>query len=179
MSRLTTTIKIASVVIGLGAVSFGALVYRQAHPPLPPGLATLAGTHLSTAQGSPILLGQAAAPATTTIVSFWATWCIPCRDEARALAALRQRYSPRDLAIVYLNVDETPNPAAMTKFLQATHATALRALYAGHAGWTTITGTKIMVLPRTYVFDRTGAAQAVLAGFDGAKLDDSVSAAMR
>ena len=58
MSRLTTTIKIASVVIGLGAVSFGALVYRQAHPPLPPGLATLAGTHLSTAQGSPIPSGR-------------------------------------------------------------------------------------------------------------------------
>ena len=108
MSRLTTTIKIASVVIGLGAVSFGALVYRQAHPPLPPGLTKLAGMHLSTAQGSPILLGQAAAPATTTIVSFWATWCIPCRNEATALAALRQRYSPRDLAIVYLTLTRRP-----------------------------------------------------------------------
>ena len=179
MSRLTTTLGIAGAVIALGAVVVGTLVYRQVNPPLPLPLAKLAGTPLTTALGSPILLGQAAAPAAITIVSFWATWCIPCRAEATALARLRQRYAPSDLAIVYLNVDATPDPTATARFLQETHAEGLPVFYAGPADWLAVTGSKTMVLPRTYIFDHAGSATAALAGFDRVKLDDSIAATRR
>jgi thiol-disulfide isomerase/thioredoxin len=52
----------------------------------------------------------------TTLVAYWATWCLPCREELPYLEKLTARLKDRkDVAVMALNVDE--NPALMEPFL--------------------------------------------------------------
>ena len=46
-------------------------------------------------------------PGRPAVVSFWASWCVPCLDELRALKALHARFGDR-IAFVAINVDEAP-----------------------------------------------------------------------
>jgi thiol-disulfide isomerase/thioredoxin len=41
------------------------------------------------------------------LLNFWATWCLPCREEIPFLMALQERY-PEQLAIIGVSVDERP-----------------------------------------------------------------------
>ena len=39
------------------------------------------------------------------LLNFWATWCVPCREEVAALVKLRDRFSEEEVAIVGISVD--------------------------------------------------------------------------
>ncbi len=41
-------------------------------------------------------------------VSFWASWCTPCRDEMPLLADLWQRHRDEGFQVIAINVDEDP-----------------------------------------------------------------------
>jgi thiol-disulfide isomerase/thioredoxin len=40
------------------------------------------------------------------VVSFWATWCVPCRDELPRLSKLTQEYSPSGVRFIAISIDE-------------------------------------------------------------------------
>jgi peroxiredoxin len=40
-------------------------------------------------------------------LNFWATWCIPCREEMPALERLHQTYHAQDLAIISIDLKES------------------------------------------------------------------------
>ncbi len=40
-------------------------------------------------------------------LNFWATWCIPCREEMPALERLHQTYQAQDLAVISIDLKET------------------------------------------------------------------------
>ena len=40
-------------------------------------------------------------------LNFWATWCIPCREEMPALERLHQAYQAQDLAIISIDLKES------------------------------------------------------------------------
>ncbi len=42
------------------------------------------------------------------VLNFWATWCVPCREEMPLFQEWHARYSP-DLAILAVNFDEPPD----------------------------------------------------------------------
>jgi cytochrome c biogenesis protein CcmG/thiol:disulfide interchange protein DsbE len=44
-------------------------------------------------------------------IYFWASWCVPCRDEAPALEAAWRQYRDQGVAIVGVNVQDTEESA--------------------------------------------------------------------
>lgn len=55
---------------------------------------------LSEFRGQPVLL------------TFWADWCGQCRGQLDELAALAQRFTDRDVALLAVNIDSTAVPAS-------------------------------------------------------------------
>ncbi len=49
------------------------------------------------------------------IVYFWASWCVECRAEAKALNALRTRYRSSDLAVIGIGVDQSDSIARVSR----------------------------------------------------------------
>jgi len=43
------------------------------------------------------------------LLDFWATWCIPCRQEVPGLIELQERYRDRGLAVVGFSFDRDPD----------------------------------------------------------------------
>ncbi|HET8924216.1 MAG TPA: TlpA disulfide reductase family protein [Candidatus Acidoferrum sp.] len=51
------------------------------------------------------------------LVTFWATWCEPCRDEYPMLNDLAKQYAPQGLKVVGVNLDDDGDLILMRRFL--------------------------------------------------------------
>ena len=51
------------------------------------------------------------------LVTFWATWCEPCRDEYPMLNGLAKQYAPQGLKVVGINLDQDGDLILMRRFL--------------------------------------------------------------
>ena len=51
------------------------------------------------------------------VVSFWATWCAPCRDELPRLSKLAQEYSPSGVRFVAISIDEPKDRAKVAPYV--------------------------------------------------------------
>jgi thiol-disulfide isomerase/thioredoxin len=51
------------------------------------------------------------------LVSFWATWCEPCRDEYPMLNELAKQYAPQGLKVVGVSLDQDGDLILMRRFL--------------------------------------------------------------
>jgi thiol-disulfide isomerase/thioredoxin len=54
------------------------------------------------------------------LVNFWATWCVPCREEFPDLVRLEQKYRDRGLTVVGVSIDSAKDLPAVEKFLAKT-----------------------------------------------------------
>ena len=52
------------------------------------------------------------------LVNFWATWCVPCREEFPELARLYKAYGGRGLRVLGVSTDFDRETAAVKKFLE-------------------------------------------------------------
>jgi thiol-disulfide isomerase/thioredoxin len=55
------------------------------------------------------------------LVNFWATWCVPCREEFPDLSRLQQRNGTAGLRVVGISTDFASQKAAVEKFLAERH----------------------------------------------------------
>ena len=108
-------------------------------------LETLDGGRLSVAdlRGSPV------------VVNFWASWCIPCREEAPLLTAAAEEYEAQGLRVVGIVYQDSPQSARdfMRRYGQT---------YPGLAdpdGRTAI-DYGVFGIPETFFVDRTGVVRS-------------------
>jgi thiol-disulfide isomerase/thioredoxin len=57
------------------------------------------------------------------MVTFWATWCEPCRDEFPMIADLAKKYGPAGLTVIGVNLDDEASVASAKQFLEQAHVT--------------------------------------------------------
>jgi thiol-disulfide isomerase/thioredoxin len=53
------------------------------------------------------------------LVNFWATWCVPCREEFPDLVRLEKAYRSRGLSVIGVSIDLANQLPAIQKFLAA------------------------------------------------------------
>lgn len=46
-----------------------------------------------------------ARPSTVTVVNFWATWCIPCREELPVFVRLGREFDPSTVRVLFVSAD--------------------------------------------------------------------------
>lgn len=57
------------------------------------------------------------------LVTFWATWCEPCRDEFPMLIELSKQYAPKGLAVFGVSLDDNADMNLVRHFLTQFHPT--------------------------------------------------------
>jgi cytochrome c biogenesis protein CcmG/thiol:disulfide interchange protein DsbE len=151
---ITVVVAVALAVIALRLnLGGGPVVVRQdplvGQPAPEISLDTLDGTPLtlSSLRGRPV------------IVNFWASWCLPCREEFPRLVEARARYDAEGLEILGVVHDDGAAPAAA--FAASYGATWPMVLDVNDVAWNTYRGAFV---PISYFVDRAGIVQAVSYG---------------
>jgi peroxiredoxin len=106
------------------------------------------------------------------LVDFWASWCVPCKEELPVLEALHKKYAGDGLVIIGVNADSERDN--MTKFLRRTKLsfTVVHDVDRKVAG--RYAPTK---MPSSYLIDRSGLVRYVHAGYragDADKLESEI-----
>lgn len=86
------------------------------------------------------------------IVSFWATWCPPCRKEMPSLARLNRELGPEGFEVLAVNVGDRED--RVMGFLDEIDSDGLTVLM--DPGKSTPSTWYLRGLPMTYILDRTG-----------------------
>jgi thiol-disulfide isomerase/thioredoxin len=101
----------------------------------------------------------------TVLLNLWATWCVPCRKEMPALAALQQKLGGPDFEVVAVNID-TRNLDKPKAWLQQAGVSGL-AYYADASAKVfqelKVIG-KAVGMPTSLLIDGSGCEIAYLAG---------------
>src|ERR1700693_3086123 len=83
--------------------------------PQAPKLAVVHDPEMIDAQGYQRILDQYRGK--PLLVTFWATWCEPCRDEYPMLNELAKQYAPQGLKVVGVSLDQDGDLILMRRFL--------------------------------------------------------------
>jgi thiol-disulfide isomerase/thioredoxin len=108
------------------------------------------------------LLGAGAGRERPLLVNFWATWCVPCREEFPDLVEIRGQYGPDTLDFVLVSLDEPSDIGkAVPEFLAEARATAFPSYLLNaddsDAAINLVDPTWSGELPATFLYDRSGA----------------------
>lgn len=119
---------------------------------------------LKDAAGKPLTVASFAGK--RLLINFWASWCIPCREEMPALDAVAAKYNSDGFMVLPVNTGET-DPAKGAAFLAENHWSHLP-LYQEANSFEIINRLKTSAvsagLPATVLVDEKGCELAVLQG---------------
>jgi cytochrome c biogenesis protein CcmG, thiol:disulfide interchange protein DsbE len=108
-----------------------------------------------------------------TVLNFWASWCVPCRDEGPDLAASARAHAGR---VVFLGIDVQDFTSDARRFLRQLDIPYVSVRDGGDSTYTDygLTG-----LPETYYLDREGRIVGHSVGaISRRELEEQISAAL-
>ena len=142
---LSSIVLLGAIVIAAAIVGLALARQKQTQPTAGPApdftVTTFDGQTMSLSD----LRGQ------VVVVNFWASWCIPCKDEAPVLQAAWERY--RDQDVVILGVAYVDTPANSLAFIDEYSITYPNA---SDAGTRVSDAYHITGVPETFIVDRDG-----------------------
>ncbi len=108
------------------------------------------------------LLGAGAGRERPLLVNFWATWCVPCREEFPDLVEIRGQYDPNTLDFILVSLDDPSDIGkAVPEFLTEARATEFPSYLLNpddsDAAINLVDPTWSGELPATFLYDRSGA----------------------
>lgn len=167
--------------------AFGAVALMVAAPacgsPAPTdgrSVAEIGTVPLVARSGKRLTLNDRITPGRPTLVSMWASWCLPCLVEAPWLDRMRKRYSRR-YNFLYINrsegiPDPMQPPAANQRFLARAGLADVDYVFADVKAFERIVGADMtsipegkVGIPRVYLFDAKGRQIYTAYGFSDAE----------
>jgi cytochrome c-type biogenesis protein len=110
-----------------------------------------------TLAGQPFTLGQLRG--NVVLLNFWATWCIPCREEIPVLNAMQHELEARGLKIVGASLEDTAG--GIESYQTEVRRFEYQVLVGGDEARSKFGGT---ALPTTYLIDREGRIRQKIIG---------------
>ena len=107
------------------------------------------------------------------VVNFWATWCVPCREEMPEFVKIQRELGPRGLQFVGIAIDQAEKVEQFASELDLNYP----ALIGGYAAieLSKTLGNQVSALPFTIVIRRNGTvARTQLGVFDVTKLRSTI-----
>ncbi len=96
------------------------------------------------------------------VLNFWATWCVPCREEMPMLVKAAQANTDANLLFIAAAVDD---PKSTAKVPEAAKAYSISfPVWTGISGETLFRLSKAEAVPATVFVDRDGSIQAQVSG---------------
>ena len=95
------------------------------------------------------------------MINFWATWCVPCRQEMPHLQALYERYSSLGFELLAVNVEKN-NAEGARKWLEETPVTCPLLFDPNNEGTTLY---KVQTMPTTVLIGRDGTMRFIHHGY--------------
>ncbi|MFN8598240.1 MAG: TlpA disulfide reductase family protein [Anaerolineae bacterium] len=140
------------VVVFVGFLAWGLFTRNQTQPtsgPAPHFTLTLYDGYHGNVEQSPINLADLRGK--VVLINFWASWCIPCADEAADLQAAYAAY--KDRGVVFLGIDWLDNEADARNYLKKFGIT-----FANGPDLQTKIGPTYHIsgVPETYILDKQG-----------------------
>ncbi len=93
------------------------------------------------------------------VVSVWATWCVPCREEMPLLINLTTRLSSKGVALVLISANDPDEEQAARRFLDSLHVkrkSYIKKTTEDQKFIDSIDRKWSGALPATFVYDRSG-----------------------
>jgi thiol-disulfide isomerase/thioredoxin len=88
------------------------------------------------------------------VVNFWATWCVPCREEMPHFVEAQKRDGARGLQFVGIAVDQADKVRRFADEIHLNYPTLIGGL--GAMELSRDLGNRVMALPFTIILDREG-----------------------
>jgi thiol-disulfide isomerase/thioredoxin len=121
---------------------------------------------------------SAEAAGSVLIVNFWATWCVPCRQEMPALEAYYRQHRDEGLKILAISVDDPKDESKVREVMKAFAFPGALGRDANVKGYG-----RIWRVPLTFVIDRQGVLRKDGwygdPGIDGPLLEKTVTPLLR
>jgi thiol-disulfide isomerase/thioredoxin len=138
--------------VGLAAAAAGILV-GPLRRPSPSDTGPLLATAFPDSSGRPHQLNQWLGR--PVVLNFWATWCVPCREEVPLLVNFYGKYKPKSVELVGICADEVVKMLEFSRSYKITYPL----LVADPSVFDLMRslGNRTAALPFTLVLDRQGA----------------------